>query len=133
MAEHVSTLRPRLVVAGAAAAIEYWTQVFGAREVERYTAPDGSIVHAELAIGDSRIATKDEDDADRAPSSLGGTPVLLMLDVDDVDALGERMVDAGGTVVYPIADREGESRGGRLRDPFGHEWMISQRATPNPS
>jgi len=65
--------------------------------------------------------------------SLGGTPVLLMLEVDDVDALGERMVDAGGTIVYPIADREGESRGGRLRDPFGHEWMISQRAKPNPS
>jgi PhnB protein len=123
----MATLRPRLVVAGAAAAIEYWTQVFGAREVERYTAPDGSIVHAELAIGDSRIATKDEDDADRAPNSLGGTPVLLMLEVDDVDAVGERMVGAGGTVVYPIADREGESRGGRIRDPFGHEWMISQR------
>jgi PhnB protein len=123
----MATLRPRLVVAGAAAAIEYWTQVFGAREVERYTAPDGSIVHAELAIGDSRIATKDEDDADRAPNSLGGTPVLLMLEVDDVDAVGEHMVGAGGTVVYPIADREGESRGGRIRDPFGHEWMISQR------
>jgi PhnB protein len=123
----MATLRPRLVVAGAAAAIEYWTQVFGAREVERYTAPDGSIVHAEFAIGDSRIATKDEDDADRAPNSLGGTPVLLMLEVDDVDAVGERMVGAGGTVVYPIADREGESRGGRIRDPFGHEWMISQR------
>jgi uncharacterized glyoxalase superfamily protein PhnB len=127
------TLRPRLVVPDAAAAIDYWTQVFGAREVERYEAPDGSIVHAELAIGDSRIATKDEDGADRAPSSLGGTPVLLMLEVDDVDALGERMVGAGGTVVYPIADREGEGRGGRIRDPFGHEWMISQRTAASPS
>ena len=129
----MATLRPRLVVADAAAAIEYWTQVLGAREVERYAAPDGSIVHAELVIGDSRIATKDEDDADRAPTSLGGTPVLLMLEVDDVNALGERMVGAGGTVVYPIADAEGESRGGRIRDPFGHEWMISQRAMPNAS
>lgn len=120
-------LRPRLVVSDAAAAIEYWKEALGAEEIERYAAPGGAIVHAELAIGDARFTTKDEDDADRAPTSLGGTSVLLMLTVDDVDALGERMVAAGGTVRFPIADAEEGGRGGRIRDPFGHEWMISQR------
>jgi len=122
------TLRPRLVVDGAAAAIEYWKQAFGAEEIERYADSGGAIVHAELAIGDARFATKDEDDSDRAPTSRGGgTSVLLMLAVDDVDALAERMVALGGTVIFPIADAEEGGRGGRIRDPFGHQWMISQR------
>ena len=123
----VSSLRPRLVVKDAAAAIEYWTEVFGAEEIERFTVDGGAIVHAELAIGDSRITLKDEDSTDRAPTSLGGTSVLMMLAVDDVDALGERMVAKGGTVRFPIADAEEGGRGGRVRDPFGHEWMISRR------
>jgi uncharacterized glyoxalase superfamily protein PhnB len=123
----MTTLRPRLVVAGAAAAIEYWTRALGAEELQRYEGGDGAIVHAELALGDSRFTTKDEDGTDRAPTSLGGTSVLLMLEADDVDALGERMVAGGGTVVYPIADSEEVGRGGRIRDPFGHEWMIAQR------
>jgi PhnB protein len=49
-----------------------------------------------------------------------------MLGSDDVDALGERMVEAGGAVIFPIGDHE-DGRGGRIRDPFGHAWMISQR------
>lgn len=120
-------LKPRLVVEGAARAIDYYTSVFGARELERYEDGSGKIVHAELAIGDARLALKDEDEGvDPAPPTLGGTPVLLMLDVDDVDDVGRRMVAAGGEVVYAIADSE-QGRGGRIRDPFGHAWMISQR------
>jgi len=121
------TLLPRLVVQGAAEAIEFWTQAFGAEETARYTGENGAIVHAELAIGDARFTTKDEDGADRSPASLGGTSVLLMLAVDGVDQLAERVVSLGGTVVYPIADAEEGGRGGRVRDPFGHEWMISER------
>ena len=120
------TVTPRLVVDGAARAIEYYVSVLGAREVERYADDSGTIVHAELAVGDSRITVKDADGTDPAPPTLGGTPVLLMLDVDDVDALGERMVAAGGEVVFQIGDSE-YGRGGRIRDPFGHAWMISQR------
>jgi PhnB protein len=120
-------LRPRLVVDGASAAIEYWTQVFGAKEIERYADSAGKIVHAELAVDEASFTVKDEDGADLAPTSRGGTTVLLMLGVDDVDALAERMVAHGGTVVYPIADADEGGRGGRIRDPFGHEWMISQR------
>ena len=118
---------PRLVVAGAAAAIDCYARVFGASEAERYAGQDGKIVHAELAIGDARLTLKDEDGTDRAPTSAGGSPVLLMLQVDDADAVAQRMVASGGTVVFPVSDSP-HGRGGRIADPFGHIWMISQRA-----
>ena len=120
------TLTPRLVVAGAAAAIDCYARVFGATEGERHTGPEGQIVHAELAIGDARLTLKDEDDTDPAPRSTGGSPVLLMLRVDDPDAVAERMVASGGTIVFPVSDSP-RGRAGRLADPFGHIWMISQR------
>ena len=123
-----AVLRPRLVVDGAARAIEFYREVFGAEEVARFDDPSGKVVHAELAIGESRLTMKDEDGADQAPTTLGGSPVLLSLTVDDVDALGERMVAAGGKVVFPIGDHE-DGRGGRILDPFGHAWMISQRSS----
>jgi uncharacterized glyoxalase superfamily protein PhnB/SAM-dependent methyltransferase len=126
-----STLRPRLVVAGAARAIDYYHQALGAVELERHAGPDGAIVHAELAVGAARFTLKDEDATDRAPTSAGGTPVLLMLDVDDVDAVARHMVAAGGTVVFPVKVTPA-GRGGRLADPFGHLWMISQ-AEPTPA
>ena len=122
---NTANLRPRLVVADAARAIDYYAKVFGAAEIERYTGPNDTIVHAELAVGAARFTLKDEDATDRAPTSAGGSPVLLMLDVDDVDAVAERMVADGGTVVFPVGDSE-QGRGGRLADPFGHLWMISQ-------
>ena len=121
-------LKPRLVVDGAARAIRFYEDVFGAEELERYEDPSGKIVHAELAIGASRLTLKDQDGVDPAPTSLGGSPVLLMLSVDDVDALGERMVAAGGKVVFPVGEHE-DGRGGRILDPFGHAWMISQRSS----
>jgi PhnB protein len=121
-----AVLKPRLVVAGASHAIQFYVEVFGAEEVERYEDPSGKIVHAELAIGASRLTLKDEDGVDPAPTTLGGSPVLLSLVVDDVDALAELMVTAGGKVIFEIGDHEG-GRGGRILDPFGHAWMISQR------
>jgi PhnB protein len=121
-----AVLKPRLVVAGASRAIEFYTEVFGAEEIERYEDASGKIVHAELAIGASRLTLKDEDGVDPAPTTLGGSPVLLSLVVDDVDALGELMVAAGGKVIFEIGDRE-DGRGGRILDPFGHAWIISQR------
>jgi PhnB protein len=121
-------LRPRLVVDGAARAIDFYREVLGAEELERYEDPNGKIVHAELAIGGSRLTLKDEDGVDPSPTTLGGSPVLLMLSVDDVDGLGQRMVAAGGKVIFEIGDHE-DGRGGRILDPFGHAWMISQRSS----
>jgi PhnB protein len=117
---------PRLVVRDAARAIEFYATVFDAKETARHTDPDGKIVHAEVVIGGAKVAVKDEDDADRSPVTLGGTPVIMALYVDDVDALGERLEAHGATVIYPIADQPYGERGGRFQDPFGHQWMVAR-------
>lgn len=121
----VSRMYPRLVVSDAATAIDFYIAAFGAKEIARHTEPAGKIVHAELGISGITFAIKDEDDGDPSPTTLGGSPVIIALDVSDADAIGESMIAAGGTVIYPIQDWE-YGRGGRLADPYGHLWMITQ-------
>lgn len=123
----ITKMYPRLVVSDGVKAIEFYVAAFGAEEGERHTDDSGKIVHTELTLGDAiTIAIKDEGDGDPAPTSLGGSPVILALDVADADAAANAMIAAGADVVYPIQDRGYGSRGGRLADPFGHLWMISQ-------
>ncbi|MEH1127464.1 VOC family protein [Micromonospora sp. CPCC 206061] len=117
---------PRLVVRDAARAIEFYVAVFDAKETARHTDANGKIVHAEVVIAGATVAVKDEDDADRSPVTLGGTPVIMALYVDDVDALGNRLEAHGATVIYPIADQPYGERGGRFEDPFGHQWMVAR-------
>jgi PhnB protein len=129
----VPTVATRLVFDDATAAIAFYQEAFGAsvRE-EPYKAPDGKVVHSEVWIGDSVVFLTDEGDGegeDRngvAPSSVGSLVTAVMaLSVPDVDALWERAVAAGCEVVYPLADQFYGDRAGRLRDPFGHQWMLS--------
>lgn len=120
-----NTLQPRLVIDGAAEAIEFYQHCFGAKEISRYADDQGKIAHAELAVGNVSFNLKDAEGDDRSPTTLGGSPVFLTLSLEGVEAVAERMVEAGSTVVYPIQD-SGYGRGGRLRDPFGHIWMISE-------
>ncbi|CAL9412675.1 putative protein [Streptomyces sp. enrichment culture] len=122
----VTRLYARLVVPDAPRAIDFYRAALGAEETERYTGPDGRIVHALLRLGGSVVAVKDADEGDPAPASLGGSPVIMALDVSDADAVAEAMLRGGATVVYPVADQHYGQRGGRLADPFGHLWMISQ-------
>ncbi|MFH9985388.1 VOC family protein [Streptomyces luteogriseus] len=122
----VTRLYARLVVSDGARAIDFYRETLGAEEIERYTGPDGTIVHAMLRLGGAAIAVKDADTGDPAPTSLGGSPVIMALDVPDADAVAEAMLRGGATVVYPVADQHYGQRGGRLADPFGHLWMISQ-------
>lgn len=122
----ISGLYPRLVVSDGARAIDFYKAAFGAEETARYTDPDGKIVHAEVLVGGIKVAVKDEGDGDPAPTTLGGTPVIMALDVSDADAVGEAMLRAGATVIHPIADQPYGQRGGRLADPFGHQWMVAQ-------
>lgn len=131
MAPH-TTITPSLAVGDAAGAIDFYQRAFGATEVLRVTDPAGKVVHAELAIGDGRIALKDEEPAygDVSPTTLGGTTVRIALQVADVDALTSRAVAAGATVLIPVADREYGFRDGRLADPFGHIWIVQ---TPLPA
>ena len=121
------TATPYLIVTGAASALEFYKQAFGAVELFRMAAPDGRIGHAEMQIGDSRIMLADEfpDMGFRSPQSLGGTPVGLMLYVEDVDARFSRAVAAGAKVVRPVKDQFYGDRSGTLTDPFGHSWTLA--------
>lgn len=121
-----TTVLPRLVIAGADQAIDFYRRALGARLLNRYTGPDGTVVHAELRVGGSLITVKDEDSVDRSPATLGGSPVLFMLDVADADATATALREAGASVVFPVQDTEYGYRQGRLQDPFGFQWMVSQ-------
>jgi PhnB protein len=127
--EHLHTVTPRLVFAGEAAkAIPFYEQAFGAelRDAPHLT-PDGKVIHAEIRIGDSTIFVTDEGDGEGvAPASVRGQVTAVMaLSIPDVDTLWNRAVDTGCEVIYALADQFYGDRGGRLRDPFGHQWMLS--------
>ena len=126
--EGYHSVTPALLVRGAAEAIDFYTRAFGARELGRMPAPDGQrIWHAELQIGDARLMLADEfpEMGGHAPESLGGTPVSLHLYVEDADAVIQRAVDAGATVIQPPMDAFWGDRYGRIKDPFGHEWGVA--------
>jgi PhnB protein len=131
--EHLHTVTPRLVVRDGAAAIDFYVRAFAAEEIgERFTDPAGRVIHAELRIGDSVVmVTEEGGDADvpaQSPQSLGGAVSAIMATYwEDVDAAWERAVGAGAEVLYPLADQFYGERGGRLRDPFGQQWMLAQR------
>jgi PhnB protein len=128
--ERLHTVTPRLVVRGATKAIDFYRQAFGARLVdEPFKMPNGHVVHAEVSIGDSIVYVTDETDdpiAGAAPPSVDGRiTTILALNVADVDQVWNRAVRAGCEVIYPLADQFYGDRAGRLRDPFGHQWMLS--------
>lgn len=116
----------RLVLAGADRAIDFYQRALGAELTSRYTAPNGSVVHAELRVGESLLTLKDEDDMDKSATALGGSPVIFMLVVEDADAVAASLLQAGATVVIPVSDSSYGYRQGRLADPFGYQWMVSQ-------
>jgi PhnB protein len=129
--DHLHAVTPRLVVRDGAAAIAFYGEAFGAVEIgERFSAPDGQLIHAEVQIGDSviMISEEAEDGAPaRSPQSLGAVSAIMATYWEDVDAAWERAVEAGAEVLYSLADQFYGERAGRLRDPFGHQWMMSQR------
>ncbi|MEM9655009.1 MAG: VOC family protein [Actinomycetota bacterium] len=120
-------LYPRLIVDDAAEALSFYTEALGATELVRFPEPSGRIVHAEVRIGESVFSVAESDGGHNlSPASLGGSGLLLTLVVDDADAVGASLEGAGAEVVIPIADQYYGRREGRLRDPFGHLWIISQ-------
>jgi PhnB protein len=120
---------PHLSIAGAAAAIDFYIRVFGARERMRMAAPDGTIAHAEIEIGGSVIMVGEEarDRGDPGPTTLGGSPVSLYTYVEDVDDVFNRAVQSGAQAVRPPADQFYGDRGALFTDPFGHRWNIATR------
>ena len=121
------TVTPYLIVKGAAAAIDFYKQAFGAEERFRCSMEDGRIGHAEILIGNSHVMLADEfpEMGAKSPQTLGGTPFGICLYVLDSDASFQRAVAAGATVDRPIADQFYGDRSGAVIDPYGHKWTIS--------
>lgn len=121
------TVTPYLIINGAAEALAFYQQAFGATELFRMPTPDGKIRHAEIKIGDSPIMLADEslEMGSRSPQSYGGSPITIMLYVEDVDTVVSRAVFAGATLQRPVKDQFYGDRSGSVKDPFGHEWHIA--------
>lgn len=120
-------LHMRLVVDDAPAALAFYQVALGGREVLRYAEPSGKVVHAEVELGSSVFSvTQADGKVNRSPWDLDGSPVLCHLQVPDADATAEAMIAHGATVLIPVGDQYYGSRDGRVRDPFGHLWLLSQ-------
>lgn len=121
------SVTPYLVIRGADRAIDFYKRAFGAQVLVRMEGPGGVIGHAELKIGDSMIMLGEENPARgaRSPAALNGTPVGILLYVEDVDAASRQAVEAGAKVLMPVQDMFWGDRYGKFADPFGHEWSIA--------
>lgn len=118
---------PYLSVDGASRAIDFYTSVFGAKERVRMDAPGGKIGHAELEIGDSVVMLADAfpEMGGQTPKSIGGTPVTVMVYVEDVDDVFARAIGAGATSDRPVENQFYGDRAGQFEDPFGHKWFVA--------
>lgn len=117
---------PYLTVDGADAAIEFYGQVIGTTERVRMPGPDGKIAHAELQLGDSVIMLSDAIPmfGNRSPKDIGGSPVVISVYMEDVDAVMAKAEEAGATIDSPATDQFYGDRSGQFTDPFGHRWNI---------
>lgn len=128
IAARTATITPYVAVSDAARAIAWYADVLGARETVRYTDDsDGRIGHAELEIGGTMLMLSDEyPDFDAvAPTTLGGSPVALHVDVADVDAVWQRAIASGADGKRPPEDHPYGERMCTFVDPFGHRWMVA--------
>ena len=125
---------PHLTVKGGAEALAFYAEALGARELIRMPTPDGRLMHASMMIGDSWVYLCDEfpeyGEGSTSPQALGGSPVVLHLNVPDVDASFAKAVAAGATAAMPPADMFWGDRYGQIIDPFGHRWSMSTPSKP---
>jgi PhnB protein len=119
---------PYLSISDAAEAISFYKRAFGAVET-LCIGHEGKIGHAELEIGKARIMLSDEfpDHDALSPKTIGGTPIMIHLYVEDVDSFTTRAVAEGLKVLQPVEDQFYGDRGGKFEDPFGHRWWIASR------
>ena len=127
--EGYHSVTPYLCCRDAGAAIDFYKKAFGATELMRMGAPGEKIGHADIQIGDSHLMLADEfpEMGFLSPQTVGGSPVMIHLYVEDADATTARAVAAGAKVVKPVEDQFYGDRGGQLDDPFGHKWYVSTR------
>ena len=121
------SVTPYLIVHDAASALEFYKKALGAVELMRMPGPDGKIGHAEIRIGDSPVMLADENLAmgARSARTIGGSPISLMVYVEDVDARVAQAVAAGATLVRPVANQFYGDRTGGIDDPFGYHWYLA--------
>lgn len=121
-------ITPHLVVQGAERAAAFYRDAFGAEELSRIPTPDGRLMSVQLRIGDSLMHLADEfpEIGVLAAPTIGGTPVVLALDVADAEAVFAQAVAAGAQVRQPLADTFWGDLHGQLDDPFGHRWNVGQ-------
>jgi PhnB protein len=124
--EGYHSVTPYLIIKGAADAIEFYKKAFGATELFRMD-HEGKVGHAEIKIGDSPIMLSDEapEMGYSSPTTLGGTPVSIMIYVEDVDTIFKQALAAGGEEQKPVKDQFYGDRSGSLKDPFGHVWHVA--------
>jgi PhnB protein len=124
--EGYHALTPNLTVADGLAALEFYQRAFGA-EVVRKLVMDGKLMHSELRIGDSLFSVSDPFEAFGLAAPREGEPLSasILIYTEDVDALYDRAIEAGGTEVNRPSDQFHGDRAGSLKDPFGHRWMLA--------
>jgi PhnB protein len=125
--EGYRSVTPYLIVKGAARAIDFYKQAFGATEIMRFPGPNNTIVHAEIKIGDSVVMLSDSPVGGefRDPQALGGSPIGLMIYVPEVDKTFKNAVSLGAKESRPVVDQFYGDRSGTLVDPFGHVWTVA--------
>jgi PhnB protein len=121
-------ITPHIVVRPAERAVVFYRDAFGAEEIDRIPTPDGRLMSVQLRIGDARLHLSDEfpEMGVLAPPSIGGTAVVLALEVAAADTVFAQAIAAGAEVRQPLADMFWGDRHGQLTDPFGHRWNVSQ-------
>ena len=126
---HPLALSAHIFVSDADAAVVFYRNVFGATELFRNRLPDGRVLFVELAFGPAKLLISEEISELGAigPHTLGGSPVLLLLELDDVDTVADLATQAGAEVEMPIAEMFWGERYGIIRDPFGHRWALCTR------
>ena len=127
--EGYHSLTPALVIKGARQALDFYRRALGASVVHCMDGPDGSVMHAEMTVGDSRFMLSDEfpDRGVVSPQTLGGSPVNLYLYVADADAAFAQAVRQGATRLRPVTTEFWGDRMGQFVDPFGHQWTVAPR------
>jgi len=128
--EHLHTVTPRLIVCNGADAIEFYVAAFEAKEIgERVIGPQGEVIHAEVSIGDSVVMITEDVELEAESTAPRGDLVTAIMATywENVDEAWDRAVSAGAQIIFPLEDHFYGERGGRLRDPFGQQWMLSQR------
>lgn len=121
------TLTPYLIIRDAVRALDFYQRAFGAVVVCRMDGPGGKVMHASIRIGDSIVMLADEcpEMGAQSPQALNGSPVVLLLYVEDCDALFAQAVAAGASIRFPVQDQFYGDRSGTVTDPFGHCWTIA--------